>query len=353
MGASFEWRPADNFLLRGSWSESFKAPDLPYSFVGERRFFASETDYYQCYASGDFGQTGAACGAQYGINNIDGVTTGNLKLKEEEGDSYSIGFVWEPVDRLALTFDAFHIQLNDIVSTKDLSTIVRDEAVCRARENGESLSAFANYPDSYCQQVYDSIVRGGRDFTPVDANGNGTVNVLAEGSISALYETPVNIAGQEFIGVDTSISYRWVTDAAGDFSFSITNTNQIDMKYAEDVGDPLVSYMNSAYTPRSRQSMRMGWSRGDWSASASVLRIGHMNFSDGTVGSPYFDTNVAVGYDITQDSFVSFTINNLFDAIPDSDLAYDNGSSFYPYGFNSFRYPRFGPSAYIAYQMKF
>ena len=54
-----------------------------------------------------------------------------------------------------------------------------------------------------------------------------------------LYETPVNIAGQEFIGVDTSISYRWVTDAAGDFSFSITNTNQIDMKYAEDVGDPL------------------------------------------------------------------------------------------------------------------
>jgi hypothetical protein len=125
------------------------------------------------------------------------------------------------------------------------------------------------------------------------------------------------------------------------------------MKYAEDVGDPLVSYMNSAYTPRSRQSMRMGWSRGDWSASASVLRIGHMNFSDGTVGSPYFDTNVAVGYDITQDSFVSFTINNLFDAIPDSDLAYDTGSSFYPYGFNSFRYPRFGPSAYIAYQMKF
>ena len=353
MGASFEWRPADNFLLRGSWSESFKAPDLPYSFVGERRFFASEVDYYQCYASGDFGQTGAGCGAIYGINNIDGVTTGNLNLKEEEGDSYSIGFVWEPVDRLAITFDAFHIQLNDIVSTKDLTAIVRDEAVCRARENGDTLNAFVNYPASYCQQVYDSIVRGGRDFTPVGDDGTGTPNVLPEGSISALYETPVNIAGQEFIGVDTSISYRWVTDAAGDFSFSINNTNQIDMKYAEDVGDPLVSYMNNSYTPRSRQSMRMGWSRGDWSASASVLRIGHMNFSDGTVGSPYFDTNVAVGYDITQDSFVSFTINNLFDAIPDSDLAYDNGSSFYPYGFNSFRYPRFGPSAYIAYQAKF
>ena len=76
------------------------------------------------------------------------------------------------------------------------------------------------------------------------------------------------------------------------------------MKYAEDVGDPLVSYMNSSYDPRSRQSMRLGWSRGDWSAKPSILRVGHMNFYDGTVGSPYFDTNVAVSYDITQDSYL-------------------------------------------------
>ena len=352
MGATFEWRPLDNFLLRGSWSESFKAPDLPYSFVGERRFFATEIDYYQCYASGDFGGNGVGCGA-YSINNIDGVTTGNLNLKEEEGDSFAIGFVWEPVDSLEFTFDAFHIKLGDIVSTKDLTNIVRDEAVCRAREAGDTVGGFANYPDSYCQQVYQSIVRGGRDFTPVDANGNGTPNVLAEGSITALYETPVNIAGQEFIGVDTSIRYSWVTDSAGDFFFSIGNTNQIDMKYAEDIGDPLVSYMNSAYVPRSRQNIRLGWSRGDWAVNTSILRVGHMNFSDGTVGSPYFDTNLSISYDITQDSYIGFQVTNLFDAIPDSDLAYDNGSSFFPYGFNSFQYPRFGPSAYLSYNLKF
>ena len=34
-GATLEWRPRDNMLVRASWSESFKAPDLPYSFVGE------------------------------------------------------------------------------------------------------------------------------------------------------------------------------------------------------------------------------------------------------------------------------------------------------------------------------
>jgi outer membrane receptor protein involved in Fe transport len=351
-GASFEWRPRDNFLLRGSWSESFKAPDLPYSFVGERRFYDSQIDFYQCYASGDWGVSGEGCGVAspgYGIINIDGVTVGNLNLKEEEGDSYSIGFVWEPADRLILTLDAFHIQLMDIVSTKNLSTIVRDEAICRAQEAGDFSAGNVTYPDSYCSQVYDSIVRGGKDFT----EAQGYVNVLPEGSITKLYETPVNIAGQEFIGVDTSISYSWVTDSLGDFSFSIVNTNQIDLKYAEDIGDPLISYMNSSYVPRSRQSLRLGWTRGDWSASMSTLRIGHMEGDDGETKRPYFDTNVAVAYDITPESFVSLTVTNVFDSIPDTDIAYDQASSFYPFGFNSFAYPRFGPQAFLTYQIRF
>ncbi len=354
MGASFEWRPVENFLLRGSWSESFKAPDLPYSFVGERRFYTSETDFAQCYASGDFGAVGEGCALAspgYSIINIDGVTTGNLNLKEEEGDSYSVGFVWEPADRWVVTLDAFHVLLGDIVSTKDLGTIVRDEAVCRAIEAGDSSVAgnFPSYPSSYCQQVYASIIRGGKDFTGAD----GYVNVLPEGSITSLLETPVNIAGQEFIGVDTSISYNWVTDSLGDFSFAIYNTNQIDLKNAEDVGDPLVSYMNSTYTPRSRQSFRIGWTRGDWSASSSTLRIGHMEAGGSLKLDPYFETNVAVAYTITPESFVSLTVTNVFDSIPDTDPAYDQGSSFYPYGFNSFRYPRFGPEAYLTYQVRF
>ena len=340
-GATLEWRPRDNMLVRASWSESFKAPDLPYSFVGERRFFTGQTDYWSCWVDGQFGENGIGCGAGYGIINIDGITTGNLGLKEEEGDSYAVGLVWEPMDRMVVTVDAFHIQLGDIVATKSLSQMVLDEAVCRAREAGAVLDAFVDYPASYCTQVKNNIIRGGKDFS------------APEGSITAIYETPVNIAGQEFLGIDTSVAYAWVTDKAGDFSVSVFSSHQIDLKYAEDVGDPLLSYMNSAYTPRSRQSVRFGWNRGDWGAGVSVLRVGHMEAIDGNKLSPYFNTNFTVNYDVTQDSFVAFTVTNVFDAIPDSDDAYDTGSSFYPYGFNSFRYPRFGPEAYLVYQMRF
>ena len=40
--------------------------------------------------------------------------------------------------------------------------------------------------------------------------------------------------------------------------------------------------MSSNYTPRSRQSLRLGWTRGDWGAGMSVLRVGHMEYLDGS-----------------------------------------------------------------------
>ena len=342
VGASLEWRPKDNLLLRASWSESFKAPDLSYSFIGERRSFAQPIDYWACYVDGQFGDRGLGCGTTYGLINIDETSVRQLGLKEEEGDSYALGLVWEPMDRMAVTIDAFHVVLNNIVTVRSSSRKALIEAVCRARAGGDPLEAFIEYPQSLCDTVISDITRGGRDF---DVDGLG--------SISALTSRPSNIAGQEFLGIDTSVSYSWVTDAAGDFSMSLFSSHQIDLKYAEDLGDPLLSYMNDPYTPRSRQSLRLGWNRGDWGAGMSVLRLGHMEYSDGSKGSPYFNTNVTVNYDLTQDSFLAFTVTNLFDAIPDSDDVYDTADSFYPYGFNSFRYPRFGPEAYLVYQMRF
>ena len=104
------------------------------------------------------GENGINCGGGYGIINIDGITTGNLGLKEEEGDSYAVGVVWEPMGRMVVTVDAFHIQLGDIVATKSLSQMVLDEAVCRAREAGAVLDSFVDYPASYCTQVKEILL---------------------------------------------------------------------------------------------------------------------------------------------------------------------------------------------------
>ena len=104
---------------------------------------------------------------------------------------------------MAVTVDAFHVVLNNIVTVRSENRKALIEAVCRARAAGDPLDFFIEYPQSLCDTVIADITRGGRDFT------------APEGSISAITSRPSNIAGQEFIGIDTSVSYAWVTDSAG------------------------------------------------------------------------------------------------------------------------------------------
>ena len=40
--------------------------------------------------------------------------------------------------------------------------------------------------------------------------------------------------------------------------------------------------MDSSYVPRSRQVATTSWSLGDWSASLSISRIGHVNYLEDT-----------------------------------------------------------------------
>ena len=110
--------------------------------------------------------------------------------------------------------------------------------------------------------------------------------------------------------------------------------------------------MNSSYVVRSRQVVGANWSLQDWSASISVSRIGHVNYVEDTKGSPYFTTNLTVGYDISDDMYVAVVGNNIFDAFPDRDAAY-GGSSYYPFHVNANLYPITGPSINAIFQMSF
>ena len=342
LGASFEYRPTDNFLLRGTWNESFRAPDMPYIFVGERRSYAQPTDYYQCWASGVYPGN---C-SSYSSINVDQVLQGNKGLKEEEGDSYSLGFVWQPADRLVLTFDMFHIQLEDIVNDLATNAIMLDELSCRAAAAGQPLDNLVQYSNSYCQQILSSVVRGGRPTEPDESLQ------VPEGGVSTIYNQPINMSGQEFIGADYSIAYSWVTDNYGDFSLRLNGTYQHDLKFASRKGDPLISYMDSAYVLRSRQTLYFNWSYGDWYVGGSTYRIGHAEGYDGKK-SPYLETSLVVGYELTDKSSISVSVQNLFNSYPDKDASYNSGSSYYPFGVNQFIYPLLGRQLYVTYQVRF
>ena len=69
VGMNFEYRPNEDVLVRGGWSESFRAPDMQQAFIDETQGFASGIDYYQCWLV-----TGSVinCGAQgFDVINIE------------------------------------------------------------------------------------------------------------------------------------------------------------------------------------------------------------------------------------------------------------------------------------------
>jgi outer membrane receptor protein involved in Fe transport len=332
-GASFEYRPNEDFLLRGSWSESFRAPDMQRSFIDSVEGFTSGIDYYQCWLV-----TGGIedCN-EFSKINIKSIETGNLALRDESGDSFSLGMVWEPVDRLTLTLDVYKIVLKDIVATSSEFDLRYGEAVCRAIEAGSPLPNTPAFDTAYCNDIYSNIVREGRPVgvQPDDPN--------AIPSISELYTRPLNIASQEYQGADYSLRYTLITDQAGDFGFTFRGSSQLALKQAQERGASRIDYMDSSYTPRSRQVATTSWSLGDWSASLSISRIGHVNYLEDTKGSPYFNTNITAYYEIADDMFVGVTANNIFDAFPDRDAAY-GGSSYYPFFVNANLYPITGPA---------
>jgi outer membrane receptor protein involved in Fe transport len=342
IGGNFEWRPSEDFMLRGSWSESFRAPDMQRAFLEQVEGFTSGIDYYQCWLV-----TGAIddCG-DYSKINIKSITTGNKSLKDEAGDSYSLGFVWQPAERLSVTVDAYKVILQDIVSNSSLGQIRIDEAYCRAQEAGTPIANAPDYSASYCQQVYDSITRDGKP-TGVEPGDPNAIPGMTE-----LYNQPLNIASQEYQGLDWSLRYTLITDTRGDFGFSVRGSNQLNLKQATLPGEPRNSYMDSSYVVRSRQVATTSWNLNDWSASISVSRIGHVNYVEDTKGSPYMETNLTVGYDVTDDIYVAVVGNNIFDQFPDRDAAY-GGSSYYPFHVNANLYPITGPSVNLLFNMNF
>ena len=110
---AFGWRPLDWFMLRGSWSEAFRAPNL--ITINEELVVRNNTrtDWTCEYAAdfgGDPGQDTLDCS-----NNIQRRATGNVDLQPEKSDNTSLGIVLTPTQDLTMTLDFWRIKKQDTI----------------------------------------------------------------------------------------------------------------------------------------------------------------------------------------------------------------------------------------------
>ena len=143
LAANLRYQPefADWLVLRASFNEGFKAPNLTDLYSKQAQSFNNVTDFPQCESQG----VAAADCPSYQVENYTG---GNPALESEEADAFNVGFVLTPpqVEGLSFSFDYFEINSEDRAAQLSLAQLVRFAAegnlpAGTAVERGASTSA--------------------------------------------------------------------------------------------------------------------------------------------------------------------------------------------------------------------
>ena len=323
--AGLEWRPFENLLVRGQYATSFKAPDMHYVFSDRSGAFGGVTDFTLCRQN-NISTIGTTCANAGGNYNYQAFTTsqGSTTLEEEEGKSWSAGVVWDISDSLSLSADYYEIELEGEVQVIAGGTIINDEYGC----------AYGTYPNgtpfpyaagsTYCNEIAGRITRD-------PANGN---------RLTEIRSGPTNLSYRKVTGIDASLRYAWDTDRWGDFSARLQWAHTLKHVTRLRADSPLVNYRdaNSTADFRSRTTLQLGWSKGDWDASAYIYNSG--SFPVWTPGSTLVTSgqldsridgqtlaNISIGRRWTENFAMRLNVNNILDDIAPRDPTF----STYPY----------------------
>ncbi len=289
---AFGYRPIESLLLRGSWSEAFRAPNLVTineSIVARNN---TRTDYACLYAAengGDIDQNTLDC-----RNSIQRIAQGSVLLEPEESINTSLGFVFTPNEDFTLTFDYWSIEKENTIGLFGEENHTLLDLFFRL-ENGT-----ANCDAS---QFNPAVTR--TDASADEAAIYAAAGICPAGDIRFIDDQYANLDNRNLAGYDIGAYYDLDT-SIGKFKFSY-NGSFIEEFEQEAGGDAaiLVQAQESGQIPTSfpvagfddligqdgnqekRQSARVSWRKDAFGASLSGNKIGSfyqssLTLDDGT-----------------------------------------------------------------------
>jgi len=290
---AFGWRPLESVLLRGSWSEAFRAPNLVTineSIVARNN---TRTDYACRYAAqngGDPEEDILDC-----RNSIQRIAQGSDQLAPEESTNTSLGLVLTPVEGLTVTLDYWSIEKEKTIGLFGEENHTLLDLLFRL-ENGNSNCGSASFNNAISREVNENV----DEIAVYNAAG-----ICPAGDIEFIDDQYANLDDRTVTGYDLGIYYDVDTDI-GDFKFSYNGAflDKFEQEAAGNVG-LLVAAQEDGRIPASfpidgfadligrdgnqeqRHSMRLRWSQDAFGASISGNRIGSfyqssLTLDDGT-----------------------------------------------------------------------
>lgn len=289
------FRALPSLIIRGGFSQSFLAPNLPYLFTSQSTSFTSAALVDPRRPDEDLRQ----------IKQLGG---GNPDLQPEETDTIYAGIAFSPesgaLEGLYLGLDFFVFESDNLIDNNDAEFLLENE-----------LDAAGN-PTEFAQFVIRNAPMAGESV----------------GQINFVRTTWENLSERYYRGFDFEASYRLRTGSFGEFNIgaSATLLDRLDFGGADQSGSRLL--------PKWRGNFRVSWNNGDWS---SALFVNYIGSRDGTnsvrasgerVTNDRYDEQILVNPSISYAGFFGTTVTvgarNIFDSKPPVD--YGEATRFTP-----------------------
>lgn len=237
------WSPTDWLLLRGSYSEGFRAPTLAQVYVGEIiRRNTGTPDPYRADVTGT--------PADLGDESRQIIRGGNPNLGPEQAKEHSFGFVLQPssIAGLSLSIDYFEIRQSDVIDTYGEAQQLALDYQLRTTGQGFN-SAVVRVPVTPADQAA---------FAAYNAANPGNTRA-AVGAVDYVLDTFINIANRTVSGYDASLAYALPSTEYGKFSFRADMAFYDRFDERVDSDSPTTSPLQINGLPRTRGVVGALW----------------------------------------------------------------------------------------------
>uniref|UniRef100_A0A486XQU6 TonB-dependent receptor n=1 Tax=Rheinheimera sp. BAL341 TaxID=1708203 RepID=A0A486XQU6_9GAMM len=300
---SLRYRATDDLIVRASWSTGFRAPSLSQLGAGE----SLGTAYINCGADQPFDALCGEFGASFGELELDQETLGNRGLDAENSEAVNLGLSWNLTETLQITADYWRYEHTDIVDV-DANTTLK------------------------------ACIAGTAPITDTVAALNGQFGCVLDGGGDLVFLRTgfFNVGSQETDGIDVKIDYRLDTASFGTFKLFASGTKtfsyerQITPDSAKEDLLGKLSGANEIARPDFVADFGTDWELNNWRASLSAHYISELGDGDFKFGGnetvdAWLVFSGSLGYDISDNQSLLFSVRNLTDKEPPYASSPTNG----------------------------
>lgn len=282
------YQPMKQLLLRGSFNTGFRAPTLYEIYQPPSLTFTSDNYDDPLLCPGGTPVPGASAGVVCGqqtLQRLSGPVGAGLpvdSLDPEESKTFTVGFVFEPVQAVTFGFDYWDIKIKDQIAPIPEQAIFGDP--------GKYAGSFIR-----CSQLGAAATPGVIDRTDVDV----CLNFPTFDPIAFIDSTTRNLGELRTSGFDVALNWRSAATAYGRWGAGIDGTYIRKYKYQREQGGEFLDangdYSDNAPVFRWQHVLTVNWNAGPWSAVvANRYKSGYTDQGGANEVSNYstFDTSV-------------------------------------------------------------